>query len=81
MTDNRPLISWQLDSYKLMPWSSIKFKRIDQDSVFKAINMEDVYCTQWTEQKLPAQGSHVMLTLSARVITVAGIRHENNWEG
>jgi hypothetical protein len=81
MTNDPAMVNWQLDPYKVMPWASLKFMRIDQESVLKEVHMEDVCCMQFTERKTRAQGSHVMLTLSARVITVNNVRHENNWEG
>lgn len=76
---NPTLTDWMLDSYQQKAWASIKFMRLDQESVMKQYDLQDVYLTHHSERKTRSGGSHIMLTLSPRKITVGSVKYEKNW--
>jgi Hemolysin coregulated protein Hcp (TssD) len=77
-TNDTKLSEYMLDPFQRFN-GSVTFLRTDAEAVFKEIIFEDAYCVQYTDS-LPNQNtSTMMVTLSARTISVNGVKFANNW--
>ncbi len=78
-TDDRKLAEFMLDPYRRFN-GSLVYKRQDADATMKEIAFQDAYCVQYSDAfSNHHHTSTIMVTLSARVLTVGGVSLINNW--
>jgi len=79
-TEDETCITWASNNRKKLS-GTISFYKSDQ-SVFKEIKFEDGYCVKYKEAiqlMSPDMPYNHYMEISARVIGMEGIKHDNHW--